>query len=132
MNRCALVLSYSRKPVPRADFVLNHLAVGPGPPRRTCRVVSYLTAQSGRRDHDIHGYRWRPATPTTAVDLANGPSTPAMAAKLTGHVWSFAELFHTVMPAKVAAVGPMVQFPAPPRRIQSLAWDTSERSSVPD
>jgi hypothetical protein len=29
--------------------------------------------------------------------------TAAMAAKLTGHVWSFAELFETVMPAKVAA-----------------------------
>jgi hypothetical protein len=29
--------------------------------------------------------------------------TPAMAAKLTGHVWSFAELFETVKPAKVAA-----------------------------
>ena len=29
--------------------------------------------------------------------------TPAMAAKLTGHVWSFQELFETVMPAKVAA-----------------------------
>jgi hypothetical protein len=29
--------------------------------------------------------------------------TPAMAAKLFGHVWSFRELFETVMPAKVAA-----------------------------
>ena len=29
--------------------------------------------------------------------------TPAMAAKLTGHIWKFAELFETVMPAKVAA-----------------------------
>jgi hypothetical protein len=29
--------------------------------------------------------------------------TAAMAAKLTGHIWSFAELFETVMPAKVAA-----------------------------
>ena len=29
--------------------------------------------------------------------------TAAMAAKLAGHVWSFAELFETVMPAKVAA-----------------------------
>jgi len=26
-----------------------------------------------------------------------------MAAKLTGHIWKFAELFETVMPAKVAA-----------------------------
>jgi len=26
-----------------------------------------------------------------------------MAAKLTGHVWSFQELFETVMPARVAA-----------------------------
>jgi hypothetical protein len=26
-----------------------------------------------------------------------------MAAKLTGHVWSFQELFDTVLPAKVAA-----------------------------
>jgi len=29
--------------------------------------------------------------------------TPAMAAKLTNHTWTFAELFETVMPAKVAA-----------------------------
>jgi hypothetical protein len=27
----------------------------------------------------------------------------AMMAKLTGHVWGFAELFETIMPAKVAA-----------------------------
>ena len=31
------------------------------------------------------------------------PGLWAMAAKWTGHVWSFAELFETVMPTKVVA-----------------------------
>jgi len=46
-----------------------------------------------------YNYCWQPRKPGTSGQ--NRP-TPAMAAKLTGQVWSFAELFETVMPAKIA------------------------------
>ena len=50
-----------------------------------------------------YNYCWRPRYPEKSGRCGQRRPTPAMAAKLTGHVWSFAELFETVMPAKVAA-----------------------------
>jgi hypothetical protein len=47
-----------------------------------------------------YNYCWRPRKPGKSGQRR---PTPAMAAKLTNHTWSFAELFETVMPAKVAA-----------------------------
>ena len=47
-----------------------------------------------------YNYCWRPRK---AGKSGQKRPTPAMAAKLTNHTWTFAELFETVMPAKVAA-----------------------------
>jgi hypothetical protein len=50
-----------------------------------------------------YNYCWQ----TRYLDKSGRPGTKrptaAMMAKLAGHVWNFAELFETVMPAKVAA-----------------------------
>jgi hypothetical protein len=50
-----------------------------------------------------YNYCWQ----TRYSDKSGRPGTKrptaAMMAKLAGHVWSFQELFETVMPAKVAA-----------------------------
>ena len=48
----------------------------------------------------FYNYCWQTRMPGT-----KGKKRPpaAMGAKLTGHVWSFQELFETIMPAKVAA-----------------------------
>jgi hypothetical protein len=50
-----------------------------------------------------YNYCRRPRYPDKSGRAGQRRMTPAMAAKLTGHVWSFQELFETVMPAKVAA-----------------------------
>ena len=47
-----------------------------------------------------YNYCWQPRMPGKS---GRKRVTPAMAAKLAGHVWSFQELFETVMPAKVLA-----------------------------
>ena len=47
-----------------------------------------------------YNYCWRLRKPGKSGQKR---PTPAMAAKLTNHTWTFAELFETVMPAKVAA-----------------------------
>jgi hypothetical protein len=50
-----------------------------------------------------YDYCWRCRYPDKSGRSGQKRPTAAMAAKLAGHVWSFAELFETVMPAKVAA-----------------------------
>jgi len=50
-----------------------------------------------------YNYCWRCRYPDKSGRSGQKRPTAAMAAKLTGHIWSFAELFETVMPAKVAA-----------------------------
>jgi hypothetical protein len=47
-----------------------------------------------------YNYCWRPRKRGKSGQRR---PTPAMAAKLTNHTWTFQELFETVMPAKVAA-----------------------------
>jgi hypothetical protein len=47
-----------------------------------------------------YNYCWRSRKPGKSGQKR---PTPAMAAKLANHTWTFAELFETVMPAKVAA-----------------------------
>ena len=50
-----------------------------------------------------YNWCWRSRYPDNSGKRGRKRPTPAMAAKLTGHVWSFQELFDTVLPAKVAA-----------------------------
>ena len=49
-----------------------------------------------------YNFCWQPRR-KKEDDGSRKKGTPAMAAKLTGHVWSFQELFDTLMPAKVPA-----------------------------
>jgi hypothetical protein len=50
-----------------------------------------------------YNYCWRTRYPDKSGRRGQKRPTAAMAAKLAGHVWTFQELFETVMPAKVAA-----------------------------
>lgn len=50
-----------------------------------------------------YNWCWQSRYPDNSGKRGRKRPTPAMAAKLTGHVWSFQELFDTVVPAKVAA-----------------------------
>ena len=50
-----------------------------------------------------YNYCWQTRHSDQSGKRGKKRPTAAMAAKLTGHVWSFQELFETVMPAKVAA-----------------------------
>jgi IS1 family transposase len=50
-----------------------------------------------------YNYCWQTRYPDKSGRPGTKRPTAAMMAKLTGHIWSFAELFETVMPAKVAA-----------------------------
>jgi hypothetical protein len=50
-----------------------------------------------------YNYCWQCRYPDKSGKPGKKRPTAAMAAKLTGHIWSFAELFETVMPAKVMA-----------------------------
>src|SRR5687767_3495875 len=50
-----------------------------------------------------YNYCWQTRHSDQSGKRGQKRPTAAMAAKLAGHVWSFQELFETVMPAKVAA-----------------------------
>jgi len=50
-----------------------------------------------------YNYCWQTRYTDKSGRRSTKRPTAAMMAKLTGHVWSFAELFEMVMPAKVAA-----------------------------
>lgn len=55
------------------------------------------------RQITYYNYCWQTRHSDQSGKRGKKRPSAAMAAKRTGHVWSFAELFEAVMPSKVAA-----------------------------